>query len=470
MITLTTPSSRVRRILFVLAVICLAISFAGMFFVAASYDDDTYTAGSSASPLEPTSTSASTKAHVAERFGRLPLSFEINTGQTDQSVKFLSRGPGYDLFLTATDAVLTLQKPQAFSIDKFKLPVHANPEPGANVREGSVLRLKLIGANPSPRVEGQDELVGKVNYFVGDNREKWRRNIPTYRKVYFKDVYPGIDMVYYGNQRELEYDFVVAPGVDPKVIRFRVEGADRIRLDQAGSLLLTLKHGEVRLHRPLLYQRTEQGSRHEVRGAYAIDGNEVRFRVRAFDPSKPLVIDPVLSYSTYLGGRGNDRALGIAVDSQGSAYVTGTTDSLGFPTTPGAFKTNDFGGAFVTKLDPTGSTLIYSTYLSGTGGTNGTSIAIDATGNAYLTGSTTANDFPVVNGVKTSSNIFKTTDSAANWNNNNTGLVTNTGFVTEVDRLAVAPSAPNTIYAVNQHGPYRSIDGGVTWTATPKTG
>ena len=470
MITLSLPPSRIRRTLFVVGVICLATTFAGIVFVAANKNDSRFSSSLSAQPVRQTSTDAPVKAEIAKRFGKLPLSFEINQGQTDQSVKFLSHGPGYDLFLTATDAVLTLRKPHAPAIDKFKRPAQPNTDSDAGVREGSVLRLKMIGANPAPRVEGQEELVGKANYFLGNNPEKWRRNIPTYGKVYYKDVYQGIDIVYYGNQHELEYDFVVAPGRDPKVIRFRVEGADRIRLDETGSLLFSLRHGDVRLNKPVIYQVTGEGNRRDVKGAYVINGNEIRFKVGAFDSSKPLVIDPILSYSTFLGGRGNDHAFGIAVDSQGSAYVTGTSDSLGFPTTPGAFKTNDFGGAFVTKLDPTGSSLIYSTYLSGTGGTNGTSIAIDAAGNAYLTGFTTANDFPVVNGVKTSSNFFKTTDSASNWNNNNTGLVTSTGFVTEVDALAVATNAPNTIYAENQHGPYRSTDGGATWTKTPITG
>lgn len=429
MITLTLPSSRTGRTLFVVALTCLATSFVSLFFVATA------------------DRPASTKTNFAERFGNLPLSFELNTGQTDQSVKYLSRGPGYDLFLTATDAVLRLRKPG----------------------EGSVLRLKLIGANSAARVDGQDELAGKVNYFTGNNPTKWQRNIPTYRKVRYKDIYSGIDMVYYGNQRELEYDFVVAPGVDPKVIKFRVGGADRIRLDQSGSLLLTLKRGEVRLNKPVIYQVTGEGRR-DVKGAYVIDGNEVRFKVRAFDASKPLVIDPVLSYSTFLGGGGNDQAFSIAVDSQGSAYVTGLSISPAFPTTPGALKTESFDGAFVTKLDPTGSSLIYSTYLSGSGGSSGTSIAVDAAGNAYITGQTTTNDFPFVNGVKGTSNIYKTTDSAANWNNNNTGLLINNGFPTEVQTLAIAPTAPNTIYAGNQHGPFRSTDGGATWTKTPVTG
>jgi hypothetical protein len=209
-----------------------------------------------------------------------------------------------------------------------------------------------------------------------------------------------VDVVYYGNQRELEYDFVVAPGADPKVIKFTVEGADKIRLDDTGNLLLNLKHGEVRLHKPLIYQLTEQGSRREVKGDYVIKGSEVRFKVQGFDSGKALVIDPVLSYSTFLGGGDSESASSIAVDSQGSAYVTGFTEGGTFPTTAGAFKTtSQGGGAFVSKLDPTGSTLVYSTYISTN--SSGRSIAVDAAGNAYVTGNTRASDFPIVNGLKT---------------------------------------------------------------------
>ncbi len=373
MTSLIPRLSRTNRVVLVIGIICLVTTFAGVIFVAAGNDDVTTTA-------------PSLKASVADHFGRLPLSFEVNKGQFDQPVKFLSRGPGYELFLTANEAVLTLRQPQA----------------DTKIRQDSVVRLKMIGANTAPQIEGQDELPGKVNYFRGNDPEKWRRNIPTYRKVYYKNVYPGIDVVYYGNQRELEYDFIVAPGVDPKVIKFTVEGADKMRLDQAGNLLLNLRHGEVRLHKPLLYQLTDAGNRREVKGAYVVKGSEVKFKVQGFDSRKPLVIDPVLSYSTYLGSIGGDFALGIAVDAQGNAYVTGNTTSNSFPTTAGAFKTtSDAGGVFVTKLNSTGSALVYSTFLASN--STGRAIAVDASGNAYVTGNTAADDFPTVNGLKTGS-------------------------------------------------------------------
>ncbi len=389
-------------------------------------------------------TNAPTKAKIAERFGELPLSFEINQGQTDEAVKFISHGPRYDLFLTANEAVLSLRRPQTETAHKV---------------EGSVLRLKLLGANTAPRVEGKEELPGKVNYFIGNDRDQWRRNISTYRKVHYTDVYPGIDMVYYGNQRELEYDFVVAPGANPKLIKFRVEGAERLRVDQEGNLLLALKNGEVRLNKPFIYQLNDNGNRSEVKGSYAIKGNEIRFKVRGADSRKPLVIDPVLSYSTFLGGSRLDQAFGIAVDAQGNAYVTGSTSSDIFPTTPGAFNTSNPNSAFVSKLDPTGSALIYSTFLSdGLSSSTTTGIAVDSAGNAYVTGSTTSENFPLVNSLKTTGLFFKTTDAASHWNNNNTGLTE------ELNALAVAPTNPNMIYAGSFRGAYRSTDGGATWT------
>src|SRR5215208_1502975 len=465
----TPPSSRLHRVVLVVAIVCLLTTFAAVIFVAAhKYDDKLATAGSlhdgPAVSMNTANTAARTR--IAEHFGKLPLSFEMNKGQMDPAVKFLSHGPGYDLFLTGTQAVLRVQRPRALQADNLKQPALANTAPKESEREGTVLRLKLLGANAAPQVEGQEELPGKVHYFTGNDPAKWRRNIPTYRRVHFKDVYPGIDLVYYGNQRELEYDLVVAAGANPKLIRFSVEGADRIRLDHSGRLLLTLQHGEVSLNKPVIYQLTENGSRREVKGAYTVNGNEVRFKLEPFDSSKPLVIDPVLSYSTLLGSGGGDVASGIAVDSQGSAYVTGTTDSTDFPTTSGAFKSKSTrSGVFVTKLDPTGSSLVYSTYLSGeNGSSNGFGIAVDSAGNAHVTGTTTGSDFPIVNGLKTTSNFFKTTDAAANWNNQNAGLVG------DPRAIAVTPNAPNTIYAATGDGIYRSTDSGAVWAKTPSTG
>jgi hypothetical protein len=463
MISSIPPSSRLHRVALVFGIIFLLTAFAGVILVAAhKSDNDLPTIGS---PHNATAADQSARTRIAETFGKLPLSFEVNKGQIDQSVKFLSHGPGYDLFLTSTEAVLRVQKPRGTQVDKLKQPAVGNTGGDENVREGTVLRLKMLGANATPEVDGQEELPGKVNYFIGNDPEKWRRNIPTYRKVHLKDVYPGIDVVYYGNQRELEYDLVVAAGANPKLIRFSVEGADQIHLDKTGRLLLSLKHGEVSLNNPVIYQLDENGTRREIKGAYVIKENEVRFKLERFDSSKPLVIDPVLSYSTLLGSGSNDTAFGIAVDSQGSAYVTGTTDGTNFPTTAGAFKsTSTRSGAFVTKLDPTGSSLIYSTYLSGNGTVNGSAIAVDSAGNAHITGTTSAPDFPTVNGLKTTSNFFKTTDGAANWNNQNAGLIG------DVNALAVAPNAANIIYAATTDGIYRSSDSGATWSKTPSAG
>ena len=458
---MNTPAHfpRSNRGLFITALVCLLTIFATTIFVAASGDDSETTRDRAPAPP---SVDSATKAKVAERFGRLPLRFESNEGQVDRAVKFLSHGPGYDLFLTANEAVLSLRKPRASEKNSLQPPA------AGETREGFVLRLQMIGANAAAQVEGQEQLPGKVNYFAGNDPSQWRRDIPTYRRVYYKGIYPGIDVVYYGNQSELEYDFVVAPGADPKAIKFRVVGADRVRVDNTGDLLLAWKDGGVRLHKPVIYQLTENGGRSEGKGAYAISGNEVSFKVRNFDSRKPLVIDPVLSYSTFLGTNGQDFAQGIAVDSQGSAYVVGFTGSTDFPTTAGAFKTtSQSGGAFITKLDPTGSTLVYSSYLNGATGfstTSATTIAVDAAGNAHVGGFTSAQDFPLVNPLKTASAFFKTIDGATGWNNLNSGM---SG---DVHTIAVAPNALQVLYAGTLNGPFRSSDGGATWTKLPTTG
>jgi len=336
------------------------------------------------------SSAGATDARIVETYGKLPLQFEANRGQIDKDVRFLSRGAGYSLYLTASEAVLALSKrPDA---------EHDAQTPAKSV----ALRMNLVGASRKSVVSGIDELPGKSNYFIGKDRSKWRTNVPTYARVQYQNLYPGIDLVYYGNQRQLEYDFVVAPGADPKKIVLGFKGAKKLEIDAQGELVLHASGGDVRQHKPIIYQEID-GIRREIAGGYVRKGaNRIGFKLAAYDASQLLVIDPTLSYSTYLGGSGNDVSRGIAVDAEGSAYIVGVTDSIDFPTTPGALQPQVVSSGnhlFVTKLNPTGSALVYSTYLGGSNPNDRPfSIAVDANGSAYLTGSTFSADFPTTAG------------------------------------------------------------------------
>jgi Bacterial Ig-like domain (group 3)/Beta-propeller repeat len=313
-----------------------------------------------------------------DAYAKLALSFEANHGQTDAQVKFLTRTTAYALFLTQDEAVLTTRDRKA------------------------VLRMKFRNANPAAKVTGTDELAGRSNYFIGNDPAKWQSNVPTYAKVKYAEIYSGIDLVYYGNQHELEYDFIVAPGADPRRIAFDIHGAKRILQSAHGDLVLKVDAEEIRCHKPVVYQ-TKNGTRHEIAARYAItDKNRVGFELAKYDASLPLYIDPLI-YSTYLGGSSLDGGNGIAIDSAGSAYVTGTTYSTNFPTTPGALETTckscgaNNGDVFVTKFSPSGSALVYSTYLGGSGNDYGIGVAVDGAGNAYVIGQTTSTNFPTKN-------------------------------------------------------------------------
>src|SRR6266571_4564355 len=335
---------------------------------------------------------AVTAARVSESYGKLPLQFEANRGQTHQDVHFLSRGAGYSLYLTAGEAVLVLTKPNADAKDDAR---------SAKTRGESVaLRMSLVGAARKPTVSGTDELPGKANYFIGKDRSKWRTNVPTYARVHYREVYPGIDLVYYGNQRQLEYDFVVAPGANPKKIVLGFRGADKLEIDSQGELVLHTAGGDVRQHKPVIYQEID-GVRQEIAGSYVRKGaDRVGFRLAAYDTTRPLIIDPVLAYSTYLGSSGDEQGAAIAVDRDGSAYVIGTTNGADFPATAGTLDAS-FNGlldVFVTKLNATGSVLIYSTFLGGSDADQGLGIAVDANGAAYVTGSASSADFPTTAG------------------------------------------------------------------------
>ncbi|HMH53502.1 MAG TPA: SBBP repeat-containing protein [Candidatus Acidoferrum sp.] len=348
------------------------------------------------SGAEPRTSSPNTPSHA---YGRLSRAFEMNRGQTDGQVRFLSRGSGYTLFLTSTEAVFVLSKREARA-KRDRVPL-VKPEPARREKvTRTVLRMELVGAKPEPQAMGRDELPGKINYFIGNDPAKWRTNVPLFAKVEYRDVYPGVNLVYYGNpQHQLEYDFVVAPGADPSVIRLAFRGAESLEVDANGDLILQTRGGEFRLQKPLVYQDIN-GRRTEISGGYVIqDEDRVGFKVAAYDPTEPLVIDPVLVYSTFLGGVDFDAGGSLTVDAAGNAYVTGRSASLNFPTAPGALNAALSGenDAFVTKLNAAGS-LVYSTFLGGSGDESGNGIGVDATGSAYVTGLTGSADFPTTPG------------------------------------------------------------------------
>jgi len=336
-------------------------------------------------------------------YAHLPLSFEPNQGQTDEQVKFLSRGAGYTLFLTRDEAVLTLQKPAPRNQESpaktgrglrlTNLPVIQTTDDGPTT---GVLRLKLLGANiPSP-VRGVDELPGKSNYFIGNVPGKWRTNLPNYAAVQYDGIYPDVNLVYHGNQGQLEYDFVAAPGSNLHQVRFSLEGAERIRLGAGGDLVLTTKLGEVLLRRPEAYQGRGITKRSVAVRYVRRAKNEFGFAVGPYQRGRALVIDPVLSYSTFLGGSGGDVAYAVGVDSSGNAYVAGVTNSANFPTVnPEQSSNAGSGDAFVSKLNPYGTDLVYSTYLGGSGADSATGMAVDSEGDVFLTGSTSSSDFPI---------------------------------------------------------------------------
>ena len=339
-------------------------------------------------------------------FLNLPLSFEKNAGQSDSRVKFISRGPGYNLFLTADQAVLALwQGPAGRACARKWKGVPCTQAEATTPRKGTVLRLKMLNANTTATIAGLDQMPGMTNYFLGNDPRKWHVNVPNFAKVRYSNLYPGIDLIYYGNQQQLESDFILAPGADPHKIQFEVDGANRMRLDARGNLVFGTDSGEVRLLRPGIYQMVN-GARVEVAGRYVLLAeNRVGFDVSPYDVAEPLIIDPTLVYATFLGGSGfsGDIANAIAIDASGNAYVTGQTTSTDFPGTilfPTRQQTFFFYNTYVAKFNPAGNQLLYSVILGGNSfdsGEGGNGIGIDSSGNAYITGTTDATNFPTVN-------------------------------------------------------------------------
>jgi beta-propeller repeat-containing protein len=478
-------------------------------------------------------------ARLAEAYGKLPLSFEANRGQLDPHVKFISRGSGYALFLTSHEAVLSLSRGAEENTSR-----QIGPDSGelgraaASQRISTVLRMKLAGSNPLARVAGDDELRGKSNYFIGNDPKQWRAGVQNFAKVRYEGVYPGVDMIYYGNQRELEYDFVVAAGADPGRIRLSFEGAQSISVDSQGDLVLSAEGGEIRQRKPVIYQEVDGTMKSTDGGVQAtpVWGTPFPVNALAIDPESPsiiysamagfgvykstdggqswsdasrglssqtvnsLVIDPqnpstiyvgtnigiskstdrgrswspinnglttsfvrvvalaptnpstlyagtniasdafitrinatgsMIAYSTYLGGSDSDVGYGIALDPAGSMYVTGKTASLDYPTVKAMQATHGGGrtsriDAFVTKINPAGTALTYSTYLGGSSDDNAYGIAVNSAGNAYVAGWTASTNFPVTSHIQSSLGGVSTNAFVTKLNTKGTGLAYST--------------------------------------------
>jgi uncharacterized repeat protein (TIGR01451 family) len=294
--------------------------------------------------------------------GQLPLTFEENAGQADSRVKFLSRQGGVDLFLLADTAVV-------------------------NVSDAGPLRMKFVGANHNAAIRGADLLAGRQNYLLGNNPARWQTNVPRFRKVVYEEIYPHTNLIFYGNDRELEYDFELGAHGDPKGVRISFDKEARLVLRRDGTLTASFKGREITQRKPVIYQQLA-GERRIVDGGYVLlNEHTVGFEIGSYDHSQPLVIDPTLTFSSYLGGTGDDSGSSIARDSAGNIYIAGNTASSNFPTQGGAFTTNHgLTDIFVTKLDPTGANIIYSTYIGGSGIDRADGIAVDSNSNAYVVG------------------------------------------------------------------------------------
>lgn len=320
-------------------------------------------------------------------YQKLPLGFEAHKNPQSDQPRFIARGHGYNVTITANEIALKLAQ-------QAKATIGTPP-----------IRMKLVNANNAPRVEADEALPGQINYLIGNDPRNWRKGLTAYARLKQEAVYPGVDFICYGNQQQLEYDFVVAPGADPHRINLTFDGVEKIELDSRGDLLLNTALGQVRQHRPAIYQQVN-GERKTIEGGYKLRNRTISFQIGEYNSSLPLVIDPILVYSTFLGSSSNtDLGTDIAVDASGNAYVTGFTDASDFPTEKAFQKTFKSSGdcgdglcpdVFVVKLNPAGDGFVYATYLGGDGADTGGSIAVDATGNAYITGTTSSANFPTV--------------------------------------------------------------------------
>jgi hypothetical protein len=344
-------------------------------------------------------------AQVSRAYANLPISFEPNYDQADSQVKFLSRCDGYDLHLTSNEAVFILKNRNqrgAGMSRKTSMSSRRGKGYGGGLQLPSVLRMKILGANPNPRIEGLNQLPGHSNYLIGNDPNKWRTNVAQYSTVKCQDIYPGVSLAYYGSQRQLEYDFILSPGADLGLIRLSFEGAGKMYIDGRGDLVLMAAGCEIRHHSPYVYQEIG-GVRTEIKGWFVVKGeHEFGFEVGLYDKSKPLVIDPVLTYSTYFGGIGTETLSDIGVDASGSVYVAGLTSANFTQFDPPKQTTLGAGKSyiFVAKMNQELSAIVYITYFGGDNNDGFPKIAVDSSGSACVIGSTSSRNFPLPSAIK----------------------------------------------------------------------
>ena len=380
-----------------------------------------------AMPAQTPSFDDATKAQMLDALAKIPMSFEINRGQTNKQVQFLSRGAGYTLFLTRDTAVLALPVPSSQPKPAKEASSASHPLPYVPMsaqfsrpdqrapRAESVLNMRIVGANPQARITGVGKQVAQSNYFIGNDASQWHTRVANYEKVRYAAIYPGVDLVYYGKQRQLEYDFVVSPGADPSVIGLSFAGGPGgskkipLSINHDGDLVATLEGGAVSFHKPVVYQKNDDqknnnSAKTAVDGRYLLraDG-QVGFELGSYDHSKQLIIDPVLSYSTYLGGSNEDISYGITYGVRyGQPILVGSTRSADFPEVLALYP---YGGGtcgaqpcrdiFVAKYNPALTKLIFATFIGGSNDDVPSQVTQDIFGDIFLVGYSLSSDFPV---------------------------------------------------------------------------
>ena len=384
-------------------------------------------------PQGPVGDAGEWRSRAVSLFAGLPLRFEPNQGQgnldpTDVRAKFVARGSGYSLFLGSKGAILSLVSPQPSTQERSRQQLHKLPEPANRIE---FLEMKLSGANPNANVSGADLLPGKSNYFLGNDPSKWRRGVPQFAQVRYEDVYPGINLLFYGNQGRLEYDFQVAPGADPGKAELEFDGAKQLELKN-GSLIIQAENGSVQLAAPRVYQEIA-GKQQPVEGRFVLRGaKRAGFAIGSYDHSRELIIDPILTFSTYFGGTGDEHSTSVAVDGSFNIYITGSTTSPNLPTVPGIEQPtlNGTQNVYVAKITPPLGSVVaqldYVTYLGGEGSDYPVGIKVDGALNPYVAGTTTSAHFPT-----TATNAYQPNPEAGS-----TG--TSHVFVTKLNNAATA--------------------------------